>query len=130
MNVLIIDDDARWSNFAAALLCFVTGRVRIAATWAEAKVTLDKPNGFDVVMLDLLLPDSTIQMTIDRIPDIAQTGRKVVVMTGHDIPLGMVEDAVKKGAVTVLYKGDINFADKLVSHCSDPECPTNQNHPS
>lgn len=118
MNVLIVDDDVRWSNIAAAMLRPVADRVRMAETFLQAKTEIAKPNGFDVVLLDLTLPDSAAADTVKHIPDINKTGRKVVVVTGQPVN-GELRDAVKAcGAMDCLYKGSLNLADELRAACA------------
>jgi DNA-binding NtrC family response regulator len=118
MNVLIVDDDPRWSNIAAAMLRPVAGKIRMAETFMQAKVEIDKPNGFDVVLLDLTLPDSVAAQTVDRIPEINATGRKVVVITGQPVTEAL-RDAVKAcGALDCLYKGSVDLALELQAACS------------
>lgn len=119
MKVLIIDDDKPWAEIAAALLRSVTTRVLVATTWAEAAMTIAKPNGFDVVIVDLNLPDSPADVTLRRIRDIIHTGRKVVVMTGADVSEFIRSAAKGSGALECYYKGDINFADKISALCSE-----------
>lgn len=116
MNVLIIEDDERWADLCSVLLRPVTARVRVADTYAGAQQTLARPNGFDVVVLDLDLPDSPPEFTLRRIRDIANSGRKVVVVSGR--PVEEIEFSAKAaGAVGCFYKGDIDFVDKLHAIC-------------
>lgn len=118
MNVLIIDDDAPWSNLAAALLRPVVGNVRLAETYKDAKIQIDKPNGFDVVLLDLTLPDSLPAQTVERIPEINATGRKVVVVTGQPVDERLREAVKKCGALDCLYKGSTTLAAELKAVCA------------
>lgn len=121
MKVLIIDDHECWVALATILLAPFAQKVLSAATYKEALVTLNKPNGYDVVLLDLDLPDSPIKNTIARIPEIIGTGRKVVVVTGHNVPEPMAQAALDQGATAVLYKGDANFAENLAAACKPPK---------
>jgi DNA-binding NtrC family response regulator len=118
MNVLIVDDDVPWSNIAAAMLRPVTGNVRMAETFRDAKRQIDKPNGFDVVLLDLTLPDSAAAQTIEHIPDINATGRKVVVVTGQPVNEALREAVKACGALDCLYKGSVNLAEELQAVCA------------
>lgn len=117
MNVLIVDDSAPWAELCAVLLRKVANKVRIAPTYADALTTLDKPNGYDVVMLDLDLPDSPPAFTIGRIDSIRGSGRKVVVMTGQDVTDSMREEMKSHGALGCIYKGATNLADQLRAAC-------------
>jgi DNA-binding NtrC family response regulator len=118
MNVLIVDDDAPWSNIAAAMLRGVAGKIRMAESYRDAKVQIDKPNGFDVVLLDLTLPDSMPAQTVDRIPEINATGRKVVIVTGQPVTEALREAVKKCGALDCLYKGSVSLAEDLQAVCS------------
>lgn len=118
MNVLIVDDDVPWSNIAAAMLRPVTGNVRMAETFKDAKRQIEKPNGFDVVLLDLTLPDSLAWETIEHIPEINKTGRKVVVVTGQPVDDKLRDIAKKHGALDCLYKGSVRLAEDLKAACS------------
>lgn len=117
MNVLIVDDSAPWAELCAVLLRKVADKVRIAHTFAEAQATIKLPNGFDVVMLDLDLPDSPPNFTIERIEAIRGTGRKVVVMTGQDVTEDLRARMKAHGAMGCLYKGSLGIAEELQAAC-------------
>lgn len=116
VNVLIVDDHPQWAYIAAAILRTVTSKIQFAETWAEALTKIEKPNGFDVVMLDLGLPDSPAQNTLERINIIKKSGRKVVLTTGAWPPDTAItpENCDADG---VIYKGDVDMAEKLVAFC-------------
>lgn len=118
MNVLIVDDDPRWSDLCSVMIRDVTKRVKVAETYQQAQITLKLPNGIDVVLLDLDLPDSPPSSTLDHIRDILDTGRKVFVVTGQDVNPELREQAKAKGAIDCFYKGDINLADKMLALCT------------
>lgn len=114
MNVLIIDDNLVWASLVEVLLAKLVKKIKHVETFAEALSTLEKPNGYHVVLLDLKLPDSTPEMTINRIDYIKATGRKVVLVTGLPIEC-YPADISTCGADGFIYKGDIEFAKKLRS---------------
>lgn len=118
MNVLIIDDHGPWAELCSVLLRKVATKIRIAHTYADALVTLNKPNGFNVVMLDLDLPDSPPNFTVERIDSIRGTGRKVVVMTGTNVTDDMRAKMKAHGANDLLYKGSLDIADQLRAACA------------
>jgi len=115
-NVLIVDDHPQWQCIAAAILKPVTARIQFAATWAEALLKINRPNGFDVVMLDLGLPDSPAVNTLEKVEIIKKSGRKVVLMTGSWPPGAAITPETSK-ADGILYKGDVQMAEKLVAFC-------------
>lgn len=116
LNVLIVDDHPYWAHIAAAILRPVTSRIQFAVTWAEALAKIDKKNGFDVVILDLGLPDSMAEETLERIKIIKKSGRKVVLATGA-WPPGAAITPENCDADGVIYKGDVDMAQKLVAFC-------------
>lgn len=113
MRVLIVDDNEVWANLAASVLRPVVTRVRIAGTMEEAMRTIRLPNGFDVVLLDLELPDSQAAETVKKVQQIAETGRKVVIVTGAHITAQMEAGARAAGASGCIYKGDLDMAHLL-----------------
>lgn len=117
MRVLIIDDDAPWAELASVMLRKVADRIKIAATWAEAMVSIVKPNGFDVVLVDLNLPDSPADKTLINIELINASGRKVVLMTGAPVSEFMRGAGRAHGAMDVLYKGNPNFPSQIQAAC-------------
>jgi DNA-binding response OmpR family regulator len=117
MNVLVIDDNASWAELCAVLLRKVASKIRIAHTYTDALKTLALPNGYDVVMLDLDLPDSPPSFTVDRIDEIRGSGRKVVVMTGVDVTDDMRARMKAHGANDCIYKGSLRLADELRAAC-------------
>jgi len=116
VNVLIVDDHPQWAVIAAAILRPVTSRIQFASTWKEALEKIKKPNGFDVVMLDLGLPDSPAADTVERVNMIKSTGRKVVLTTGAWPPDSKItpEQCDVDG---IIYKGDVDMDKKLVAFC-------------
>lgn len=118
MNVLIVDDHVPWSNIAAAMFRGVADRVIMVETMREAKERIDRPNGFDVVLLDLTLPDSVPAQTIEQIPSIIATGRKVVVVTGQPVTDALRQAVQGFGARACLYKGSVTLAEELRSACA------------
>jgi len=119
VNVLIIEDFAPEAFIFAALLKRVARRVEIAHTMAEAWEWLKRKNGFDVVVLDLALPDSTRQMSLDSIREIRGTGRKVVVLTGH-VDADTEATAIACGADACFYKGNPDLASCLQARLKQP----------
>lgn len=117
MNVLIIDDDTPWAQLAAVMLRKVADRIKIAGTWAEAMLTIVKPNGYDVVLVDLNLPDSPAEKTLMQIELINASGRKVVMMTGAPVSEFMRGAAQAHGALDCLYKGSLDFPDRIRAVC-------------
>ncbi|MDP3920203.1 MAG: response regulator [Candidatus Omnitrophota bacterium] len=69
-------------------------------------------NKFDVILLDLNLPDSSGLETVERVR-CKGPGTPIVVLTGHDdVKIGI--EAIKKGAQDFLLKGDLDA--RLLTH--------------
>lgn len=60
----------------------------------------------DFVLLDLTLPDSELEETLERIPDLVARGPLVVAMSSLDAP-GIAETARDRGAAAFLVKSSI-----------------------
>lgn len=117
MNVLIVEDYAPLTFVLGALMRKLAQRVEIAHTLEEGMAWLARKNGFHLVLLDLGLPDSTQEQTIEAIRRIKTTGRRVVVITGSD--WRHVEDQAKEcGADACFYKNDPEFLESLTKQLS------------
>ena len=112
MKVMLVDDDKTWLLLARNMIESVAKRVFEAGSMAEAKERISQPNGFDVVVLDLGLPDSTPRETIESIPEILKSGRRAVIVSGF-VNEELRDLAKSKGAADCLFKGSSNFAQEL-----------------
>lgn len=117
MNVLVVDDDPTMALLIAATLRALAKRIEVTSTFAEAKLWL-KRVGFDVVLLDIGLPDSFAEDTITRVSEMKETGSKVVIVCGAWPPSPKVSPE-QSGADAVIYKGDANMLEKLQSLVSE-----------
>lgn len=111
MNVLIVDDDARMALLIAATLRALADKIEVAATFEEAKEWIRR-HVFQLVLLDIGLPDSPAFHTISRVSEMREGGAKVVIITGC-WPPGATLDPNSTGADAVIYKGDMDMLDKL-----------------
>lgn len=68
---------------------------------------------FDLILLDLNLPDSSKEQTLSSIPDLRKIA-PVVVLTGLSDP-DLITEALEKGAQDYLYKDEFNGP--LLDHC-------------
>lgn len=108
LNILLVEDDA----LAAKLVRLILGKGRglearttHVTTIAEAKEALERQS-FDVVLLDLNLPDSATEETLEHCVEIA-VAHPVIVLTGNDSEETGVR-AVQLGAQDYLVKGEYN----------------------
>jgi two-component system, sensor histidine kinase len=106
LNVLLVDDDALDRRLVGLVLVKAAGLIRFNINYAqsltEAMEKLAVP-GFDIVLLDLNLPDSrgteTVQKVSQLVPDVP-----IVVLTGLDDEDAGLE-AISGGAEDYLVKG-------------------------
>lgn len=99
MKILIIDDER---DIIAVLTEWLTGSGHevVGITGGEHAASWVKNNKFDLVLLDIKLPDSN---GLELISSIAKAGAKVVVMSGLPIE-SWVDQALLKGALDCLSK--------------------------
>lgn len=112
MNVLIVEDYKPDAFVIAAMLRKVATRIEIASNLKEAYKWIRKKNGFDVVMLDLGLPDSDRDSTLQAVKEIKGSGRKVVIMSGQSIEDITCENG-HYGADACFSKNDPDFLQSL-----------------
>lgn len=92
-SALIIDDD---SGITAAISTVLIGHAKRAAQTLSAAIKALQENSFDVVFLDLSLPDSTPERTSSMLPLIRRLAGNaaIVMMTGHESAIGNAKFAV------------------------------------
>lgn len=112
LSILLVEDDSLAAKVVSAVLQRSFGgdcRYHHAQTMAEALSLLDSER-FDVALLDLNLPDSDPEQTLDRFLQRA-ADVPVIVLTGNNCEdVGF--QAVQAGAQDFLVKGEYN--DKLL----------------
>ncbi|MBI2926722.1 MAG: PAS domain S-box protein [Verrucomicrobia bacterium] len=108
IKVLLVEDDASYSALvqeAMAALAFARFEVTCAERLADALQRL-RGGSFDVVLLDLLLPDSQGLHAFSQVHALAP-GLPVVILTGvEDETLAL--EAVRRGAQEYLVKGQVD----------------------
>lgn len=111
MNVLVVDDNAPMALLIAATLRGLAERIEVATTFAAAKEWLQKLP-FGLVLLDLGLPDSFAEQTVERVSEMRVGSAQVVLITGQ-WPNFSRHTPETTGADAVLFKGDDQFREKL-----------------
>jgi two-component system cell cycle response regulator len=108
IEVLVVEDDPEFSSMLEAILSEATSgefNPVLVATLEETLVWLQKKD-FDVILLDLFLPDCQGQQTfrkiIELVPDVP-----IVVVTGMDDKSQAIQ-SVREGAQDYLVKGDLD----------------------
>jgi len=103
LNILLIEDDE--SDFELTKRLLPTDKTQIV--WAQTlKKALQeiREQLFDVILLDLNVPDSQGLTTVDRIVDAFQQMPVLIVLTGNDDD-EIAQNALKRGAQDYLVKG-------------------------
>lgn len=89
LNVLLVDDDETFTTATKDILELLGHGVSTAKTVSEAKQSLSSQK-WDVLLLDVMLPDGSGFEVLDNIKNHA-TLKKIVVITGHDAVKSIVK---------------------------------------
>ncbi|NJD08667.1 MAG: diguanylate cyclase [Methylococcaceae bacterium] len=100
-HILIVDDDPMIGKTLGDILRVKGYRISVASSGADA-VELTGRNRFNLVLVDLRLPDMTGIAVIERIKAMAPT-TELIVLTGH-ASLATAIEATDKGAFSYLAK--------------------------
>lgn len=79
--VLVVEDEERVRQMLAEVLRSVNHDVRLACTAADG-ISILEGEGPDVVLLDILLPDSSGSATLDQMREL-RSNVPVIMMSGH-----------------------------------------------
>jgi len=112
-KVLIVDDDENLCYILAASLRMRGWEPLSAGTFADAVKAVR--SGFDVVLLDLGLPDSEPMSTIERIGRLRWDAEKVYIMTGSPVDEEFIQLCMDHGAAGVMSKNAQEFRAGLTS---------------
>ena len=84
MNILLVEDDALVAKMVKATMTKWNQKVLLASS-GQAAVSMAGENTFDLVLLDIMLPDG---LGYDFIPEIKkfQPDIKIITMTGYNTP--------------------------------------------
>lgn len=100
-SILVVDDEASITSALDLLLSDEGYDINIASTVVEAQTLLAR-RWFDLVLLDLRLPDGDGIALLEHIKDVAPE-TEVIIMTAHG-SLDVAIDAIKRGAFYYLEK--------------------------
>jgi len=110
-RILLIEDDIAFGSVAAALIAQAAADTEWSAsvahvrTWSEG---YPLSNRFDLVLLDLDLPDSDTEQTIARLSECGANMPPVVLLTGRDIP-AIRRRAFLAGAQDFIWRSDLTI---------------------
>ena len=93
MKALIIEDD---SGVCAAVRAVITAYEITAAETMDVAISTLQNDTFDIVFLDLALPDSTVEKTLQLIPLLRRLAGNagIILMTGFHAEIGNAVKAV------------------------------------
>lgn len=108
MRILIVEDSPELAKLIARYVKGIAREIIIAESMAQADAIIHQANPFDLVTLDLNLPDSRVEDTIAKIQEIKRTNPDglLVVITGVVRPEDQAK-IMKSGADGYMYKVDI-----------------------
>ena len=89
LTVLLVDDDAEFTDVACTIIEFLGHEVLTASTLAEAREWLSKES-FDHILLDFMLPDGSGLHLMESLPPEQNT--RVTLITGHPSVKGIIKD--------------------------------------
>ena len=124
VSVLVVDDEPliRWS-LAEALTEVGYRVVESGNAEATRNAVRDTPEGFDVILLDLRLPDSKDLALLASIREVTPR-TQVILMTAHGAP-EVVAAALELGAFRVVMKPfELHDMTKLVAEAGAPPHPS------
>lgn len=105
-DVLCIEDHPAFALFLGLL---VPGRIVPAYDLASG-LRLAHERKWKWILLDLVLPDSALDQTVEMIPRLVATGARVLVITGYEVE---PDRLYALGACGVMIKGDPAFPEKI-----------------
>jgi len=89
LTVLLVDDDAEFTEVACTIIEFLGHEVVTASTLAEARDWLSK-EAFDHILLDFMLPDGSGAHLFDEL-DVLPKRPRVTLITGHPSVKGVIK---------------------------------------
>ncbi len=116
LSILIVEDNETDSEWVERALLQESEQYRIwecVKTLASAKEIL-KRNFFDLIVLDMKLPDCEGLELFEKIQSLAPRSA-IILLTGNFKEESIAVDAMKRGAQEYLYKGDASAA--LLNRC-------------
>lgn len=110
MKVLIIEDDEPVTELLQLFLAPLTTEIIVAHNMTDALQAIEHEKEIFMITLDLGLPDSTVESTVEKIKQIKESSEDVmvVVVTGNDYP-GLRDKVMKAGADGFILKQDDRF---------------------
>ncbi len=112
-HILLVDDDQLFTDATAELIALLGHRVDVAAT-AEQAIEKLGSHRYDVLMLDIMLPDGNGFDILQNLPD-TQRPAKVAFITGHSAIKSMVNSIAGPGVTYLLKPIDLASIENLLS---------------
>lgn len=123
---LLVEDDPGCAYVTAAYCELAGSTPKIVGSLHEAmEAVAQAREKFDLVLLDLGLPDSRPMTTLAMIPKLIELGAdRIVVVTGMGRTDDLRELVAKSGAIDVIEKGQPNVAERLKHFLAQDNNPT------
>ena len=106
MNLLIVEDDSGVREMLGRSLRKMPSQIDMAVSWEQMTLLLEEKE-YQILLLDLGLPDSSTDLTLSRIRPLKMEhpNMAICVITGH--PGHTKEEALKAGADDFVHKADL-----------------------
>jgi DNA-binding NtrC family response regulator len=111
-SILLVDDEEVISKYVSEYLTVVGYDVDTAAT-AKGAIEKCQNRSFDLVLLDLLLPDADGIEVLDKIKA-CRPHQMVIILTGVSRETEILAECIRKGAHSFVNKG--STVDHLLMH--------------
>ncbi len=122
VRVLVVEDDEQVAHVIAAVIAKEADEVIMAGTMRRAWFEVNRAT-FDLVLLNLHLPDSSLANSINSIRALLAAGaHRVVIVTAADVDAELVAYANDAGASSVISK-NCGLAQALLSAVAKSACP-------
>jgi len=106
MNLLIVEDDSGVCEMLGRSLRKMSAHIDMAGSWQQMRLFLEQKD-YQVLLLDLGLPDSSTDLTLSKIRflKMEHPNMAICVITGH--PSHTKDGALKAGADDFVHKADL-----------------------
>ncbi len=85
-HILVVDDDQTFGEALCQVLCGEGYNVARASEFRAALEILEGEQPIDLLLVDIVMPDSVNGIALSRMARLRRRGLKVIYLTGYNIP--------------------------------------------
>lgn len=123
-SVLLVDDDTRFTQATGELLKILGHEVVIAENLAEASAAL-KATRFDILLLDLMLPDGSGFQVLENIPE-SQRPTHITIITGNPAVKSLVKSVMGPNISYLIKPIDLQQLQTLIDKIEQKDAAIHQ----